>query len=190
MQFNTPYRLILASGSPRRRDLLNGLGFNFEIKPTHADETFPNDLKAEQIPMFLAKKKADAYPFDAEHELVITADTVVWINNKVLNKPENEHDAKQMLRALSGNMHHVYTAVCIKSQSKEELFYDETKVYFKNLSDTEIEYYIKNYNVYDKAGSYGVQDWIGFIGIEKIEGCFYNVMGFPVRKIYETLMRF
>jgi len=188
--YQLPFELVLASGSPRRQELMKSLGLQFIVKPTHTDETFPQRLNAEQIPLFLAEKKADAYEFMNEKEVVLTADTIVWINNTVLNKPESKHEAKEMLSLLSGNMHHVFTAVCLKSKNRKILFFDSTKVYFKSLRDEEIDFYISNFPIYDKAGSYGVQDWLGYIGIEKIEGCFYNVMGLPVRKVYEHLLTF
>lgn len=188
--YHLPFQLVLASGSPRRQELLKSLGLQFKVKPTHADETFSSDLKAQEIPLFLAEKKADAYYFEQNNEVVLTADTIVWLNNVVLNKPENFDEAFSMLKKLSGEMHQVYTAVCLKSNKNKVLFYDSTNVYFKELNDDEINFYIKNYPVYDKAGSYGVQDWLGYIGIEKIEGCFYNVMGLPIRKVHENLLQF
>ena len=188
--YHLPYQLVLASGSPRRQELMKSLGLHFTVKPTHADETFSQHLKAEEIPLFLAEKKADEYLFENNDEVVLTADTIVWLNNTVLNKPENYNEAKEMLALLSGNMHQVYTAVCIKSKKNKLLFHDSTKVYFKPLKNEEMDFYISNYPVYDKAGSYGVQDWLGYIGIEKIEGCFYNVMGLPIRKVHENLLQF
>jgi len=188
--YQFPFKIILASGSPRRKELLQNLGLNFEVKATHVEEEFPIELTAEQIPLYLAEKKADAYKFESNDEVIITSDTIVWLDGKVLNKPTDYEEAKNMLISLSGKKHQVYTAVCIKSNVKKNIFYDETDVYFKKLSIDEIDYYIKNFPVYDKAGSYGVQDWLGFIGIEKIEGCFYNVMGLPVKKVHECLIRF
>jgi len=188
---NYPYKLILGSGSPRRQELLKSLGFEFLIKPTNADETFPIDLKGSEIPVFLAEKKADEYPDELkDNELLITADTIVWLDGKVLNKPAKYDEAIKMLETLSGKMHEVYTGVCLKSATKQTTFVDVTKVYFKKLKKEEIEYYVANSNVYDKAGGYGVQDWIGLIGIDKIEGSFYNVMGLPVKELYEELVKF
>jgi septum formation protein len=189
---NYPYKLILGSGSPRRQELLKSLGFEFLIKPTNADETFPNaDLKGSEIPVFLAEKKADEYSDELkDNELLITADTIVWLEGKVLNKPAKYDEAVKMLETLSGKMHEVYTGVCLKSATKQTTFVDVTKVYFKKLKKEEIEYYVANSNVYDKAGGYGVQDWIGLIGIDKIEGSFYNVMGLPVKELYEELIKF
>jgi septum formation protein len=186
-----PFKLILGSASPRRQELLKSLGFDFLIKPTHADETFPADLKAQEIPIYLAEKKADAYPDELkETEIFITSDTIVWCDGKVLNKPVNFLEGKQMLETLSGKMHEVYTAVCLKSGNKQTTFFDVSKVYFKKLKTEEIEYYLTNYSPYDKAGGYGVQDWIGYIGIDKIDGSFYNVMGLPVKELYEELIKF
>lgn len=186
-----PFQLILGSGSPRRQELLKSLGFNFVVKPINADESFPESLKAQDIPLYLAEKKANAYPGTLkENELLITSDTIVWCQDKVLNKPADFNEGKEMLSLLSGKMHQVFTAVCLKSANKQVLFYDMSKVYFKNLTVQEIEYYLTNFSPYDKAGGYGVQDWIGYIGIEKIEGSFYNVMGLPVKQLYEELIKF
>jgi septum formation protein len=186
-----PYQLILGSNSPRRQELLKSLGFTFLNKPINADETFPVDLLAEEIPLYLAEKKADAYEEDlSDTDILITADTIVWCEGKVFNKPVNFVEGKKMLEALSGKMHEVYTGVCLKSGNKQTTFYDVSKVYFKKLKAEEIEYYLTNYSPYDKAGGYGVQDWLGYIGIDKIEGSFYNVMGLPVKELYEELIKF
>jgi septum formation protein len=187
-----PFKLILGSASPRRQELLRSLGFEFLNRPVKADEdSWPRHLQAQEIPIFLAELKADAYDEELkESDLLITADTIVWCESKVFNKPENFADGKKMLEALSGKMHEVFTAVCLKSVNKRTTFFDVSKVYFKKLKTEEIEYYLTNYSPYDKAGSYGVQDWMGYIGIEKIEGSFYNVMGLPVKDLYEELIRF
>ncbi len=186
-----PFQLILGSGSPRRQELLKSLGFDFLIKPTNVDESFPIDLVAEEIPLYLAEKKADAYQDDLkETEILITADTIVWCDGKVFNKPANFAEGKKMLEALSGKMHEVFTGICLKSGNKQTTFYDVSKVYFKKLKPEEIEYYLINFTPYDKAGGYGVQDWLGYIGIDKIEGSFYNVMGLPVKELYEELIKF
>ncbi|HWY11897.1 MAG TPA: Maf family nucleotide pyrophosphatase [Bacteroidia bacterium] len=186
-----PYQLILGSNSPRRQELLKSLGFTFSIKPINADESFPDNLKAQEIPLYLAEKKANAYPEKLKkNEILITSDTIVWCEGKVLNKPADFKEGKEMLGSLSGKMHEVFTAVCLKSADKQTLFFDVSKVYFKKLMLEEIEYYLNNFSPYDKAGGYGVQDWIGYIGIEKIEGSFYNVMGLPVKKLYEELIKF
>jgi septum formation protein len=186
-----PYKLILGSASPRRQELLKSLGFEFLTKPINANEDFGSNLKAQEIPIYLAEKKAGAYPEELkENEILITADTIVWCEGNVLNKPANFEEGKKMLGSLSGKMHEVFTAVCLKSANKQTTFYGVSKVYFKKLKTEEIEYYLTNYNPYDKAGGYGVQDWIGYIGIDKIEGSFYNVMGLPVKELYEELIRF
>ena len=187
-----PFQLILGSASPRRQELLKSLGFDFLNKPVKVDETiWPADLQSHEIPLYLAEKKADAYEDELkEDDLLITADTVVWCEGKVFNKPANFAEGKKMLEALSGKMHEVFTAVCLKSANKQTTFYDSSKVYFKKLKPEEIEYYLTNYSPYDKAGGYGVQDWLGYIGIDKIEGSFYNVMGLPVKELYEELMKF
>jgi septum formation protein len=186
-----PYKLILGSASPRRQELLKSLGFEFLNKPINANEDFASDLKAQEIPIYLAEKKADAYPDKIkDNEILITADTIVWCDGKVLNKPADFGDGKKMLESLSGKMHEVFTAVCLKGANKQTTFYDASKVYFKKLKTEEIEYYLTNYSPYDKAGGYGVQDWIGYIGIDKIEGSFYTVMGLPVKELYEELIKF
>lgn len=186
-----PYQIILGSNSPRRQELLKSLGFTFLNKPINADESFPADLQAEEICLYLAEKKADAYAEDIQDdEILITADTIVWCEGKVFNKPANFVEGKKMLESLSGKMHEVFTGVCLKSGNKQTTFYDVSKVYFKKLKPEEIEYYLTNYSPYDKAGGYGVQDWLGYIGIDKIEGSFYNVMGLPVKELYEELVKF
>jgi len=187
-----PYQLILGSASPRRQDLLKSLGFEFLNKPVKVDETlWPKDLQAQEICIFLAELKADAYEEELkENDLLITADTIVWCEGKVYNKPANFAEGKKMLESLSGKMHQVFTAVCLKSANKQTTFFDESKVYFKKLKPDEIEYYLTNFSPYDKAGGYGVQDWIGYIGIDKIEGSFYNVMGLPVKDLFEELIKF
>lgn len=186
------YQLILGSASPRRQELLKSLGFEFLNKPVKVDETnWPKDLERQEIPLYLAELKADAYEEELkEDELLITADTIVWCDGKVFNKPANFAEGKRMLESLSGKMHEVFTAVCLKSANKQTTFFDVSKVYFKKLSADEIEYYLTNFSPYDKAGGYGVQDWIGYIGIDKIDGSFYNVMGLPVKDLYEELIKF
>ncbi|MBS1652134.1 MAG: septum formation protein Maf [Bacteroidetes bacterium] len=189
---NFQYKLILGSASPRRQELLKGLGFEFTCKPINANEdNWPQNLQAQEICLHLAEKKANAFSAPlAKNELLITADTIVWCENKVFNKPLNFAEGKIMLETLSGRMHQVFTAVCLKNTAKQILFFDESKVFFKKLQQIEIEFYLTNYNPYDKAGGYGVQDWIGYVGIDKIEGSFYNVMGLPVKKLYEELLKF
>lgn len=185
------YKIILASKSPRRQYLLKELGLNFEVHTKEVDESFPDDLRAQEIPLYLCQKKADAFDEElTDATIVITADTVVWIDGQVLNKPENYADAVRMLKLLSGKKHQVYTGVCLKSKNKTTSFYSQTDVYFKTLSQEEIDYYVTNFNPYDKAGAYGAQEWIGYIAVEKIEGTYFNVMGLPIREVYEALMNF
>jgi len=183
--------LLLASKSPRRRELIAELGFDFQIIENNAPEDFPENLKAAEIPVFLAEQKANHNNFKIEdNQIAIFADTIVWCDDEVLNKPENFDDANRMLQKLSGKSHLVISGVCLKSKTKQKSFYDLTKVYFKKLSQKEIDYYIKNYKPYDKAGAYGIQEWIGFIGVEKIEGSYFNVVGLPVQKLYQELLNF
>lgn len=185
------YNIILASKSPRRQYLVTELGLPFIVKTKDTDESFPHELKREEIPLYLCKKKADAFYDDiADNDLVITADTIVWINEHVMNKPESRDEAVEMLTELSDTMHQVYTGVCLKSKNKEVVFYDKTDVYFKSLTIQEIDYYIDNFKPYDKAGAYGAQEWIGYIGVEKIVGSYFNVMGLPVNKLYNHLLDF
>lgn len=184
-------KFILASKSPRRQELLKGLDIAFEILTKEVDESFPSTLKAEEIALYLCNKKADAFAVEAAQDhIIITADTIVWINNTVLNKPENKFEAVQMLKLISGKTHEVFTGVCLYSAEKRVSFYGRTEVHFRDLDEEEIDYYIEKYKPYDKAGSYGVQEWIGFIGIDNINGCFYNVMGLPLNLLYEQLRKF
>ncbi len=186
------YKIILASKSPRRHYLLKELGLDFEIKTIDVDEVYPKELEAEQIALFLCELKANAFTSNDidDKTIVITADTIVWFNNGILNKPKDYIDAVNILQKLSGNRHEVYTGVCLKSNKKQKSFFARSDVYFKNLSLDEIHWYIENYKPYDKAGAYGAQEWLGYIGIEKIEGSYFNVMGLPTQKLYDELMRF
>ena len=185
------YHFILASKSPRRQQLLKELGLTFDIQTKDVDESFPPTLKAQEIPLYLCQKKADAFDGTlADNSIVITADTIVWINGEVLNKPEDHADAVRMLALLSGKMHEVFTGVCLKSKNKTVHFYAVTNVFFKHLSAEEIEYYVSNYKPFDKAGAYGAQEWIGYIAVEKIEGSYFNVMGLPLKELYEQLLLF
>ncbi|MEI6488806.1 MAG: Maf-like protein [Bacteroidota bacterium] len=193
MQFEDlkKYRFILASKSPRRQFLLKDLGLEFEVRTKEVDESFPKHLKAEEIPLYLCEKKAHAFDGElGEGDVVIAADTIVWINDEALNKPKDEKDAARMLRKLSGKTHEVYTGVCLRALGKMCSFYAMTKVSFKVLSEDEINYYIKNFHPYDKAGAYGAQEWIGYIAVDKIEGSYFNVMGLPLRELYEEILRF
>jgi len=183
------YRIILASASPRRHQLLEGLGFDFEIIVRETKEDYPATLKKEEIPVYLASLKADAFDPDefGPKTLIITADTIVWLNDQIIGKPENKEHAISMLKQLSGSTHEVFTGVCLKTNKSGHCFYSSSKVTFRHLSDAEISWYVDTYKPYDKAGAYGAQEWIGFIGIEHIEGSFYNVMGLPTQKLYVEL---
>lgn len=186
------YRLILASQSPRRQYLLKELGLDFEIIPTKVNETYPETFIPHEIAVYLAELKANS--FDSvrmdPRALIIAADTIVSIENEILGKPANYQEAVNMLGKLSGKKHDVITAVCLKSKNKRKTFHVKSSVYFKDLTMEEIDYYIENFQPFDKAGAYGVQEWIGYIGISKIEGSFFNVMGLPVKELYEELLRF
>ena len=185
-------RILLASKSPRRHYLLKKLGIEFEVVDNFQDdESYPEEMPIEDIPVFLAKKKANSInELLDENSILITADTIVWCNNSVLNKPDSYDEAYQMLNSLSGNKHTVITGVCLRSAEKETTFIATTDVFFTKLSDGEIEYYIRKFKPFDKAGAYGIQEWIGYIGIEKIEGSYYNVMGLPIQKVYKELKKF
>jgi len=185
------YQIILASQSPRRQKLLKELQINFEIIVKEIDEVYPEHLVKEEIAVYLAEQKAAAFNGDiTDNQLIITADTIVWVNNHILNKPSNYEHAYKMLETLSNNRHTVYTGVCIKTKAKTKTFWASTDVYFSKLDKVEIEYYIENYKPFDKAGSYGIQEWIGYIAIEKIEGSYFNVMGLPIQKLYHELKTF
>jgi septum formation protein len=181
--------VVLASSSPRRQELFKGLNIPFSIEVKHINEHYPPHLKGAEITEFLVKLKAQPFKKNlTKNKIIITADTIVWINNFSLEKPKNAKDAIKMLKLLSGKSHKVITSVCIKTKRKEKIFSSITKVYFKELSDAEINYYVKKYNPMDKAGAYGIQEWIGFIGISKIKGSYFNVMGLPIDKLYEELI--
>ena len=185
------YKVILASGSPRRRELMAGLGVNYEVRILpDVDESYPDTLQGEEIPLYIAKEKADAYiPMMQPDELIITADTIVWLDGKVLGKPRDREDALQMLRTMSGRTHEVFTGVCITTTDWQRSFTAQTEVRFATLSEDEIIYYVDNFKPMDKAGAYGVQEWIGFIGVENISGRYYNIMGLPVQKLYRELLK-
>ena len=188
----TNYRVILASNSPRRKELLSGIDIDYEVRTlSDINESYPDNLPNEEVAEFLARKKADAY-FKSlvENDLLITADTIVLLENKILGKPLNKEDAKNMLRELSGQTHLVITGVCLTSKQKQVSFSDKTYVTFGDLTDQEIEYYVDKYNPLDKAGAYGVQEWIGYVGVEKIVGSYFNVMGLPIFKLYRELKQF
>ncbi len=181
-------KLILGSGSPRRKELLAGLGFEFEVRTKDTDESFSNELLVEEVPTYLAKKKALALlPDLKENELVICADTVVILNNEILGKPESKEQAVEMLQTLSNQQHIVITGVCILNNQIDRVFSDRTEVTFGTLTNEEIEHYIENYKPFDKAGSYGVQEWLGYAKVEQMNGTYTNVMGFPTNKVYAVL---
>ena len=183
--------IILASQSPRRRELLAGLGLEFSTISLDIDESFDREVyKANQITEYLSAKKANAYSDLKANDIIITSDTTVWANEESLEKPEDREGAYRMIKALSNKTHSVYTSVTIKSLDKEVTFTDETKVTFAELFDEEIYFYIDQYKPFDKAGAYGIQEWIGYIGVEKIEGSYFNVMGLPVQKLYKELQQF
>lgn len=181
------HKVILASGSPRRQAFFKELDLDFEIQVREIDETFPSNLTRAEITDFISQRKASAFTDLQENDILITSDTIVWLNEAALEKPKDTDDAKEMLRKLSGQMHEVITSVCFTSPGFQKTVNDVTKVWFKTLSEAEIDYYIKTYQPFDKAGSYGIQEWIGYIGIEKIDGCYFNVMGLPIRLVYKTL---
>lgn len=185
------YSVILASASPRRHELLKGLDIDFTVKRIpDVDETFPPELQAGEVPLYLSKKKADAYSVIMnDEELVITADTIVWLNGKVLGKPEDENEARRMLHNMSGKKHAVYTGVTITTKTEQRSFVAQSNVTFANLTEEEIDYYVEKYKPMDKAGAYGAQEWIGYIGMENIEGSYFNVMGLPVQRLYNELKK-
>tara|TARA_B110000091_G_scaffold66062_1_gene72698 strand:+ start:34 stop:615 length:582 start_codon:yes stop_codon:yes gene_type:complete len=184
-----PYNVILASGSPRRQQFFKDLDINFSVQLKEVEEKYPKELKAAEITDFLADLKSKAFTGLQEKDLLITSDTIVWLENKALGKPKDAKEAFTMLRALSGKKHQVITSISIKSLSFQKIINDSTTVNFKELSDEEIQYYINNYKPFDKAGAYGIQEWIGFIGIDSIEGSYFNVVGLPIHKLYDELMK-
>ncbi len=184
------YNIILGSQSPRREELLRGLNIPFEIKVIDVEETYPSQLVGVDIPMYLAEKKANAYlDLMDENTLLITADTIVWHEGHVFGKPKDKADATRMLKSLSGKTHQVITGVCISSLNRRKTFHVISEVRFARLLPAEIEYYLHNFEPYDKAGAYGVQEWIGYVGVEHIEGSYFNVMGLPIQRLYSELKR-
>lgn len=182
------YKIILASGSPRRQQFFKDLDLDFEIRIKEVEEIYPFHLKSFEITDFLAELKANAFENEIlENEILITSDTIVWHNNLALGKPKNYEDAFKMLTSLSESTHEVFTSFCVKTQNQTIIFNDVTKVTFNKLSPASIQYYLENYQPYDKAGAYGIQDWIGLIGVEKIEGSYTNVMGLPTSKVFQFL---
>ena len=186
------YKIILASNSPRRKELLEGLDIDFEVRIIPGiDESYPPETLPEEIPAFIAQKKADAYKASIkENELIITADTVVVLDGDILEKPADKYDAIKMIKRLSGRKHQVITAVVLTTAEKSKEFSVMSTVDFSELTDEEIEYYVEKYKPFDKAGAYGIQEWIGYIGVKGIEGSFYNVMGLPVQRLYRELKIF
>lgn len=182
------YKIILASGSPRRQQFFKDLDLDFEIRLKEIEEIYPSELKAEAITNFLAKLKADAFKDEInENELLITSDTIVWHNGKALGKPKDYEDAVAMLQTMAGATHEVITSVCFTTKNKSETIHEITKVTFTHLSEDAIRYYLDKYQPFDKAGAYGIQDWIGLTGITKIEGSYTNVVGLPTHRVYEYL---
>jgi septum formation protein len=188
LQLNKP--LILASNSPRRQQLMQDAGFEFKVKVKDTDEDFPKTMPAIEVPEYLARKKAEAFRQELNNQIVLTADTIVVIDDEILNKPKDALEARQMLRKLSGRQHQVITGVCIMTQENTESFIDIANVFFRDLTDLEIDYYIKTCLPFDKAGAYGVQDFIGMVGIPRMEGSYFTVMGLPVHKVYEGLSKY
>ncbi len=183
--------VVLGTKSPRRHQLLKALDIPFTIITKEVEETYPDELENEEIPIYLAELKAAAFDGKlADKQLLITCDTVVFLHGELIGKPKNEEDAKAMLNKLSDDTHVVISGVCLKSKGKQHSFYEKTRVHFNPLFPHEIDYYINQYHPLDKAGSYGIQEWIGYIGVNKIEGCYYNVMGLPLQRLYKELLKF
>ena len=185
------YHIILASNSPRRRELLAGLGLEYEVKTLEGiDETYPEELKGAEIPKYISYQKAKAYlPLIQKDTLIITADTIVYLDGKVYGKPHDAEDAKRMLKSLSGRTHEVITGVTLLTHNFHKSFAVTSKVTFDYLKKDEIEYYVQNFRPFDKAGAYGIQEWIGFIGVKSLKGSYFNVMGLPVQRLYKELKK-
>lgn len=181
-------KIILASASPRRKELLAGLDLDFEVKVLKGvSESYPETLRAEEVPQYISREKAAAYQV-ADNELLLTADTVVIVDNTILGKPHDADDARRMLRLISGRTHQVVTGVTLTTAKAQKTFGITTDVTFRRLTDDEIDYYITHYRPFDKAGAYGIQEWIGYVGVTSIHGSYYNVMGLPVQRIYQEIM--
>lgn len=181
-------KIILASASPRRKELLAGLDLDFEVKVVKGvSESYPKTLRAEEVPQYISREKAAAYQV-ADDELLLTADTVVIVDNTILGKPHDADDARRMLRLISGRTHQVVTGVTLTTTKAQKTFGVSTDVTFRQLTDDEIDYYIAHYRPFDKAGAYGIQEWIGYVGVTSIHGSYYNVMGLPVQRIYQEIM--
>lgn len=187
---NYPYKIILASGSPRRHQFFKDLHLPFEVRLHPVEELYPPELKREEIALYLAELKASAFNDLQENELLITSDTVVWCEGESLAKAADAAEARKMLQKISGKTHEVITGVCFKTRNKTEVFSDTTLVTFKSLTNSEIDFYISEYKPFDKAGAYGIQEWIGLMGVERIEGSYFNVMGLPTHLVYRVLKKF
>lgn len=183
------YKIVLCSNSPRRKELLKGLGLNFQTRIIDGvDESYDKSLPGEDIAKMISEKKAESYKATmSSDELIITADTIVYVDGEVLGKPQNKIDAARMLKMISGKCHDVITGVCLLTSNKRISFSVKTKVSFAQITDDEISFYIENYKPYDKAGAYGIQEWIGYIGVDSIQGSYFNVMGLPVQRLYSEL---
>ena len=188
---NSPYRYILGSKSPRRQELLAHLGVDFDVRGSDVEETYPSDLKVDEVAVYLAGLKGNWYRNTIEKDkLFITADTVVILGNEILEKPSGKEHAMEMIRKLSGKTHRVMTGVALTTAATQHCFSETTSVTFKKLRESEIEYYVDRYKPYDKAGAYGIQEWIGLVAVSSIEGCFFNVIGLPVPRLYSELQSF
>ena len=183
------YKLLLASKSPRRKQLISMLGFEVNVVDVEVNETVDDFVSSSEIPALLAQRKSLGYDKQlSDRDVLITADTLVVLNDDILGKPQSRQEAVEILSSLSGNKHQVYTGVCLRTSKETKVFTEKTEVYFRNLTINEINYYLDNYNYLDKAGSYGIQEWIGMIGVERIEGDFYNVMGLPIARLYKEII--
>jgi len=185
------YKVVLASNSPRRKELLGGLGIGYEVKTMpDIDESYPDGLSMEEVPVYIARSKADAYrPLMQPDELIITADTIVWLDGVVMGKPKDEEEACDMLRRLSGQTHQVVTGVCLTTIDRQQSFATVTDVTFDRLTEEEITHYVSRYQPMDKAGAYGIQEWIGYVGVRSIKGSYFNVVGLPIQRLYQELKR-
>lgn len=185
------YKVVLASNSPRRKELLGGLGIGYEVKTMpDIDESYPDGLCMEEVPVYIARSKADAYrPLMQPDELIITADTIVWLDGVVMGKPKDEEEACDMLRRLSGQTHQVVTGVCLTTIDRQQSFATVTDVTFDRLTEEEITHYVSRYQPMDKAGAYGIQEWIGYVGVRSIKGSYFNVVGLPIQRLYQELKR-
>lgn len=185
------YKVVLASNSPRRKELLGGLGIGYEVKTMpDIDESYPDGLCMEEVPVYIARSKADAYrPLMEPDELIITADTIVWLDGVVMGKPKDEEEARDMLRRLSGQTHQVVTGVCLTTIDRQQSFATVTDVTFDRLTEEEITHYVSRYQPMDKAGAYGIQEWIGYVGVRSIKGSYFNVVGLPIQRLYQELKR-